>query len=123
MVYSSSTHKQRFYSAHTDDILCLALHPAHDYVATGQIGRDPAIHVWEAGTMETLSILKGEHSRGVCAVDFSGWYVIVKHNDNATVYATIDNVIMKTHLLSPSLSLCLSVCLSLSVSLSKLCTP
>ena len=72
VVYTSSTHKQRFYSAHTDDILCLSLHPSHDYVATGQIGRDPAVHVWDAGTMETLSILKGEHSRGVCAVDFSG---------------------------------------------------
>jgi microtubule-associated protein-like 6 len=73
VVYTSSTHKQRFYSAHTDDILCLALHPAHDYVATGQIGRDPAVHIWDAATMETLSILKGEHSRGVCAVGFSGW--------------------------------------------------
>jgi len=28
--------------------------------------------VWDAGTMATLSVLKGEHSRGVCAVSFSG---------------------------------------------------
>ena len=27
--------------------------------------------------METLSILKGAHSRGVCAVDFSGKYIQV----------------------------------------------
>ena len=72
IVYDRGTHKQRFYAAHTDDILCLCVHPTHDYIATGQIGRDPAIHIWDAITMETMSILKGEHERGVCAVDFSG---------------------------------------------------
>ena len=38
-----------------------------------QVGRDPAIHVWDSVKMETLAILKGEHERGVCAVDFSGY--------------------------------------------------
>jgi len=38
----------------------------------GQVGRDPAVHVWDAVKMETLAILKGQHERGVCAVDFSG---------------------------------------------------
>ncbi|PFX18604.1 Echinoderm microtubule-associated protein-like 6 [Stylophora pistillata] len=65
-------HKQRFYNAHTDDILCLCIHPVRDVVATGQVGRDPAVHVWDAVKMETLAILKGQHERGVCAVDFSG---------------------------------------------------
>ena len=36
------------------------------------MGRDPAIHVWDVVKMETLAILKGQHERGVCAVDFSG---------------------------------------------------
>ena len=133
VVYNRTSHKQRFYSAHTDDILCLCIHPTQvcvggrgggeeggfssfplsshltllhftffllhlssppllsslhsplhfspspyplsstqELIATGQVGRDPAIHIWNAVTMETLSILKGEHSRGVCAVDFSG---------------------------------------------------
>ena len=36
------------------------------------MGRDPAVHVWDAVKMETLAILKGQHERGVCAVDFSG---------------------------------------------------
>lgn len=38
-----------------------------------QVGRDPAIHVWDSVKMETLAILKGQHERGVCAVDFSGY--------------------------------------------------
>lgn len=37
-----------------------------------QVGRDPAVHVWDAETLKTASILKGQHQRGVCAVDFSG---------------------------------------------------
>ena len=77
IVYSAATHKQRYYGNHTDDILCLALHPAKDFVATGQVGRDPPIHVWNAATMEPLSVLKGEHFRGICALDFSGVCVCV----------------------------------------------
>lgn len=72
IAYDREHHKQRFYNAHTDDILCLCIHPVRDVVATGQVGRDPAIHVWDAVKMETLAILKGQHERGVCSVDFSG---------------------------------------------------
>ena len=38
---------------------------------TGQIGNSPSIHVWNATSKETLSILKGFHEKGVCALDFS----------------------------------------------------
>ncbi len=72
VVYNKTGHTQSFYTSHTDDILCLGLHPSMDMVATGQIGRDPTVHVWDVVSMETLSILKGGHSRGVCAVSFSG---------------------------------------------------
>ena len=96
IVYNRDRHSQRFYLGHTDDILCLAIHPSKDIVATGQVwltrdscrhvglffnpiilflrqvGRDPCIHIWDAEKLECLSILKGQHQRGVCAVDFSG---------------------------------------------------
>lgn len=72
IVYNRDKHSQKFYTEHTDDILCLCIHPIKDLVATGQVGRDPAVHVWDAETLKTASILKGQHQRGVCAVDFSG---------------------------------------------------
>ncbi|KAI0227896.1 Echinoderm microtubule-associated protein-like 6 [Lamellibrachia satsuma] len=72
IVYNREKHAQRFYTQHTDDILCLSVHPHKDFIATGQVGRDAATHVWEADTLKTLSILKGQHQRGVCAADFSG---------------------------------------------------
>ena len=74
IVYNIATHQQRFYSRHSDDILCLTMHPSEDILATGQIGRSPPIHIWNGDSMECLSVLKGEHERGVCAVDFSGLF-------------------------------------------------
>uniref|UniRef100_A0A8D1UPX7 EMAP like 5 n=1 Tax=Sus scrofa TaxID=9823 RepID=A0A8D1UPX7_PIG len=71
VIYNRQQNTQRFYLGHDDDILCLAIHPLKDYVATGQVGRDPTIHIWDTETIKPLSILKGYHQYGVCAVDFS----------------------------------------------------
>uniref|UniRef100_A0A2K6G4N4 EMAP like 5 n=1 Tax=Propithecus coquereli TaxID=379532 RepID=A0A2K6G4N4_PROCO len=71
VIYNRQQNTQRFYLGHDDDILCLAIHPLKDYVATGQVGRDPSIHIWDTETIKPLSILKGCHQYGVCAVDFS----------------------------------------------------
>eukprot|EP00055_Hartaetosiga_balthica_P012061 m.57177 g.57177 ORF g.57177 m.57177 type:complete len:1939 (+) comp7823_c0_seq2:90-5906(+) len=70
IVLDMGTKEQHFYIAHTDDILCLCHHPEDDLVATGQVGKDGVIHVWHLNTRETLSILKGFHTRGVCTLDF-----------------------------------------------------
>uniref|UniRef100_A0A8P0T718 EMAP like 5 n=1 Tax=Canis lupus familiaris TaxID=9615 RepID=A0A8P0T718_CANLF len=71
VIYNRQQNTQRFYLGHDDDILCLAIHPLKDYVATGQVGRDPSIHIWDTETIKPLSVLKGCHQYGVCAVDFS----------------------------------------------------
>uniref|UniRef100_A0A8C6S538 EMAP like 6 n=1 Tax=Neogobius melanostomus TaxID=47308 RepID=A0A8C6S538_9GOBI len=71
VVYNRQLHGQRFYLGHDDDILSLCIHPLKDYAATGQVGRDPAIHVWDIQTVKCLSLLRGHHQRGVCAMDFS----------------------------------------------------
>lgn len=57
----SITGGQSFYLGHTDDIICLAANQNPKYktvVATGQVGKVPAIHVWDVVTKQTLSILK-----------------------------------------------------------------
>ncbi|XP_069350552.1 echinoderm microtubule-associated protein-like 6 isoform X1 [Eulemur rufifrons] len=71
VVYNRQQHSQRLYLGHDDDILSLTIHPVKDFVATGQVGRDAAIHVWDTQTLKCLSLLKGQHQRGVCALDFS----------------------------------------------------
>ena len=37
IVYNKAKHSQKFYTEHTDDILCLCIHPLKDIVATGQV--------------------------------------------------------------------------------------
>ncbi|XP_075902321.1 echinoderm microtubule-associated protein-like 6 [Nelusetta ayraudi] len=71
VVYNRQLHRQRFYLGHDDDIVSLSIHPLKDYAATGQVGRDPAVHVWDVQTLKCLSLLRGVHQRGVCALDFS----------------------------------------------------
>ena len=38
---------------------------------SGQIAKTAAIHIWDYHTKQTLSILQGAHSVGVCSIDFS----------------------------------------------------
>lgn len=53
--------------------LVLTLHDLLFHVSVDvKVGRDPTIHIWDATSMKTLAVLKGQHQRGVCAVDFSG---------------------------------------------------
>ena len=35
------------------------------------MGADPSIHVWSAGSLETLSVLSGQHQRAVVCVALS----------------------------------------------------
>jgi WD40 repeat protein len=70
--YDSNEHAQRFFTAHTDSILCLAMHPDGEIVATGQAGKDPSICVWSSTTCELLAELKGFHQRAVVSLSFDG---------------------------------------------------
>ena len=49
----------------------LALHPEKQLVATGQVGKDPYICVWDSRTCQTVSIMKDTHQRGVTCLAFN----------------------------------------------------
>lgn len=94
IIYNRLQHSQRFYLGHDDDILSLTVHPLKDFVASAQVGltggrgvssesvcdwllcdqvgREAAIHVWDIQTLKCLSLLKGHHSQGVSALEFTG---------------------------------------------------
>jgi WD40 repeat protein len=58
---------QRFYLKHTDDIISMAVFNSEkntDIIASGQIGENPTIHVWNPHNVKTLSVLSGRHKRG-----------------------------------------------------------
>lgn len=62
---------QSFYLEHTDDILCLTVNQYPKFknmVASGQIGADATIRVWDAATKNTVSILQvGIGAKAKCA--------------------------------------------------------
>lgn len=70
IVYDGDEHTQEFFTFHGDDILCLAVHPDLDIVATGQAGRDPVVCVWSTRTREVLAELRGFHQRAVTSLSF-----------------------------------------------------
>nr|XP_053632744.1 echinoderm microtubule-associated protein-like 5 [Cherax quadricarinatus] len=72
VVCDPNTTVQRHYLQHTDDILCLDVHPGGEFVASGQVGREATVHVWDAREVCMISLLEGGHTVGVVSVNFSG---------------------------------------------------
>lgn len=70
VVYDGDEHTQEFFTFHGDDILCLAVHPDLEIVATGQAGRDPVVCVWNTKTRAVLAELRGFHQRAVTCLSF-----------------------------------------------------
>jgi WD40 repeat protein len=64
--------KQRFYIQHEKEVLsCAVSNVDGGYVASGELGNEPAIHVWNSHSLECLKVLKGIHSTGVHLLAFS----------------------------------------------------
>uniref|UniRef100_A0A8C4R0F2 EML-like first beta-propeller domain-containing protein n=1 Tax=Eptatretus burgeri TaxID=7764 RepID=A0A8C4R0F2_EPTBU len=70
VVYNAREHRQKFFLGHTDDIISLALHPDRILVATGQVGREPVVCVWDSYSLQTTSIMKDGHTHGVACLAF-----------------------------------------------------
>ena len=71
IVHNLKTNTQKFFRGHTDDIVCLAYHPARRLVATGEQGKYPGIYVWDVDSCKQVSKMAGLHRRAVVSVAFS----------------------------------------------------
>eukprot|EP01039_Chlorochromonas_danica_P011314 gene11314-12624_t len=70
IVLNTTENKQIINVGHSDDILCLAVHPAGHTIATGEIGKFPKILIWDAHTGVTIKKIKF-HKKGVVCIAFS----------------------------------------------------
>ena len=69
-INDKENYQQRFFLGHDDDIISSCLHPDRTIVATGQIGKNAQICVWNTqGIMKLESLLQG-HTVGVGAMNF-----------------------------------------------------
>ncbi|KRX05725.1 WD40-repeat-containing domain [Pseudocohnilembus persalinus] len=63
--------QQKFFSEHTDEITALDLHPDRVKVATGQMGKNATIFVWDTNTLHSICCFDKVLSRGVSSLAFS----------------------------------------------------
>ena len=75
--YDREGHVQNFYRGHgVNAISSLAVSRDGLYVATGEVASDdgrvaPRVHLWEAASCQTLSVLPAFHTHAITAVEFS----------------------------------------------------
>ena len=72
VVLNQKTNTQKHFLAHTDDITAFDISPDGKLAVTGEVGKEPVIHVWDTNTMECVKSFKGILKRGITNVAFSG---------------------------------------------------
>ena len=89
IVYDASANAQRFFRGHDDDVRCLCVNATRDLCATGQVGREPVVCVWDPETCEERARLRLPAVRGVAAVGFcreSKLLACVGMDNNHTIF-------------------------------------
>jgi WD40 repeat protein len=72
ILFNPKTNQQRFYTQHGQEVIsCAVSNESGDYIATGELGDPPKIHIWSSRTLENIKILSGIHRRGVHLLAFS----------------------------------------------------
>lgn len=94
IVLNTDTNEQRFFgggdranavNCHDDDITALAIHPTRQYVATGQVGKNPTICVWNTSDCSLVTkFAVGKDLRAVKCLGFSnsGKFLAAVADDN-----------------------------------------
>lgn len=92
VLHNVETNTQRFFRAHTDDVLSVTIHRGQNVAATADQGRFPIIYVFDLTTLKVKARLTGVLRRGVSslAFDATGTKVIALGLDDANTLAVYD---------------------------------
>jgi WD40 repeat protein len=75
IVYNPESHEQRFFQRHTDDICSFAVNNSRTLAATGQLGREPVVHVWRCSGARVgepvYELARGYYRLQIAALCFS----------------------------------------------------
>jgi WD40 repeat protein len=100
ILYNSSNNNQRFITCHVRNISCLSLHKGSNIIASGEVGEDPHLFLWDASSLEMKKkyILVGGNS--ITEICFSTDSSVVVFVDNSkdgkilTVWKWKENVVL-----------------------------
>lgn len=70
IVHNVANNTQKFFFGHDDDVVSLDYHKGRRLVATGQLGKNPKICVWDVDTLTQVHCFDGYHQRAVVSVSF-----------------------------------------------------
>lgn len=68
-LFDSKTNQQSFFNHHKQEIGCLANYD--HFVATGELGPEPSIHIWRSNTLKLMFSLHGLLKEGIAHLCFS----------------------------------------------------
>ena len=64
--------KQKYYLGHQNEVISFTISKKNcKYIASGEKGKKPSIHIWDSQTRQTLQILSGFHSQGIHLLEFA----------------------------------------------------
>ena len=63
--------KQKYYLGHQNEVISFAISKKNcKYIASGEKGIKPSIHIWDSQTRQTKQILSGYHTQGIHLMEF-----------------------------------------------------
>ncbi|CAD8171847.1 unnamed protein product [Paramecium pentaurelia] len=68
---NTNSNQQKFFNHHTEDVVCLDVSNDQLKVATGQLGANPNIYIWESNTQAIICSLKGYFTKGILQLAFN----------------------------------------------------
>jgi WD40 repeat protein len=87
ILYTLKTHQQKFFTAHTETVSVVQMHPMLTHVASGEVGDSPAVMVWDADSLQVLHHSSGNYRNGISQLSFS---------PNGDLLLVVDNAPIKT---------------------------
>ena len=71
VIFYVKLNKQKYYLGHQNEVISTAISKKNGkYIASGEKGIKPSIHIWDSQTRQTKQILSGFHSQGVHLMEF-----------------------------------------------------
>ncbi|XP_069102321.1 echinoderm microtubule-associated protein-like 1 isoform X2 [Argopecten irradians] len=88
VLYDRTSHRQRHYREHTEDIKCIAIHSNLSMIASGQFsGKDNVcahIRIWRVDNLQTVFVLgEGKFQKAVMSISFANGQDLLAAVDNS----------------------------------------